>query len=327
MGNLGVAALAVVLAAAFSCRAQAIQEIIDPEVVKKDADFRTQGEYLGKGPLFGSDAAVAAQVIARSKGEFEVFVLKGGLPGEGWKRGDQRVRLEGHRVGKTTNLSGKEFKGTIFQGKLTLTNIQGENETSLEKVDRKSPTLNAKAPEGAKVLFDGTSADQFAHGTMSADKNLMSEATTKEKFGDYSLHLEFRLSYMPAAQGQARSNSGLYVHNCYEIQVLDSFGLEGKENECGGIYSVDAPKVNMCLPPLTWQTYDVDFTAPRYGDDGKKMKSAHVVVKHNGVVVQDVDLPKATPGAQDEGPAPRPFYMQGHGNKVEYRNIWLVEKK
>ena len=162
---------------------------------------------------------------------------------------------------------------------------------------------------------------------MSRDKNLMSEATSKQKFGDYRLHVEFRLSYMPNARGQGRSNSGVYLHDCYEIQVLDSFGLEGKDNECGGFYQLRQPDVNMCYPPLTWQTYDVEFTAPKY-QDGKKTANARVTVKHNGVVIHpDFELARNTPGRQKEGPAPRPLYLQGHGNKVEFRNIWLVEEK
>ena len=82
----------------------------------------------------------------------------------------------------------------------------------------------------------------------------------------------------------------------------------------------------MCYPPLTWQTYDVEFTAPKY-KDGKKVANARVEVRHNGVVIHpEFELPHATPGRQAEGPAPRPFYLQGHGNKVEYRNIWVKEK-
>ena len=101
----------------------------------------------------------------------------------------------------------------------------------------------------------------------------MSEATTKDGFTDYTLHVELRLSYMPTARGQDRSNSGVYLHDCYEIQVLDSFGLEGEDNECGGFYAIHRPEVNMCYPPLTWQTYDVEFTAPKY-EDGKKTANA-----------------------------------------------------
>ena len=191
---------------------------------------------------------------------------------------------------------------------------------------RHSPTEGAKPPEGAVVLFDGTTAENFKHGTLLPDRNLLSEATSKQGFGDYTLHVEFRLSYMPEARGQARSNSGVYLHDCYEIQVLDSFGLEGEDNECGGFYKLRKPDVNMCFPPLTWQTYDVEFTAPKY-KDGKKVANARVEVRHNGVVIHpEFELPHATPGRQGEGPAPRPLYLQGHGNKVEYRNIWVKEK-
>jgi hypothetical protein len=83
----------------------------------------------------------------------------------------------------------------------------------------------------------------------------------------------------------------------------------------------------MCFPPLVWQTYDIEFTAPKY-ENGKKVANARITVKQNGVTIHDnAELPHATPGRQEEGPAPRPFYLQGHGNKVEYRNIWVVEKK
>ena len=157
------------------------------------------------------------------------------------------------------------------------------------------------------VLFDGSTADKFVHGTLLADGNLLSDATTKQGFGDYTLHMEFRLSYMPNARGQARANSGLYLHDCYEVQVLDSFGLEGLDNECGGFYQLRKPDVNMCFPPLTWQTYDIKFTAPKF-TDGKKTANAKVEVRHNGVVVHpEFELAHNTPGRQGEGPAPASF--------------------
>jgi hypothetical protein len=209
---------------------------------------------------------------------------------------------------------------------MTITQKDG-TQLQLRRTVRHSPTEGAKPPEGAVVLFDGTTPEHFQHGEMSPDGNLMSEATSKEKFGDYTLHVELRLSYMPTARGQDRSNSGVYLHDCYEIQVLDSFGLEGADNECGAFYGIRRPDVNMCYPPLTWQTYDAEFTAPRYEGD-KKTADARATVRHNGVVVQpDFDIPRSTPGREPEGPGPRPIYLQGHGNKVEFRNIWVVEKK
>jgi hypothetical protein len=103
--------------------------------------------------------------------------------------------------------------------------------------------------------------------------------------------------------------------------------LEGEDNECGGIYSMAKPAVNMCFPPLAWQTYDIDFTAARFDEDGNKMKNARVTIKHNGVVIHDdLELPHGTPGRYPEGPEPQGLFLQDHGNPVVFRNIWVVEK-
>jgi hypothetical protein len=119
----------------------------------------------------------------------------------------------------------------------------------------------------------------------------------------------------------------MYVHGRYEVQILDSFGLEGKDNECGGIYQIAEPDVNMCFPPLAWQTYDADFQAARYDDQGNKTANARLTVRHNGVVIHDdLELPRATPGRYGEGPEPGPLFLQDHGNPVVFRNIWIVEK-
>ena len=119
----------------------------------------------------------------------------------------------------------------------------------------------------------------------------------------------------------------MYIHSRYEVQILDSFGLEGKDNECGGIYSVARPKVNMCYPPLSWQTYDIDFVSARFDESGNKTSNARVTVKHNGVVIHDdLELPKHTPGRNKEGPEPAPLFLQNHSNPVVFRNIWVVEK-
>jgi hypothetical protein len=258
------------------------------------------------------------------------------LPGDGWKRGDKTKKLDAKLAGKEVvlTLAAAEGKtddanaksvGKIADSTMTVTAPEGT--WTLNRIERKSSTLGAKPPEGAVVLFDGTTAEHFEHGTLLKNKNLLSEATSKQKFGDYTLHVELRLSYMPLARGQERSNSGVYLHDCYEIQVLDSFGLEGEDNECGGFYQLRKPDVNMCFPPLTWQTYDVKFTAPKYEGE-KKVANAKVEVRHNGVVIHpEFELEHATPGRESEGPAPRPIYLQGHGNKVEYRNIWVQEKK
>jgi hypothetical protein len=177
------------------------------------------------------------------------------------------------------------------------------------------------------VLFDGSSVDKWENGKLVQDKWLgATNATTKQKFGDHSLHIEFRTPFMPEARGQARGNSGVYLQGRYELQVLDSFGLEGKNNECGGIYTIAEPIVNMCLPPLVWQTYDIDFTAARYDGD-KKTANARVTVKHNGVLIHDdLELSHGTPGFRPEGPGKESLFLQDHGDPVVFRNIWIVEK-
>ena len=211
---------------------------------------------------------------------------------------------------------------------MTVSDIDGNKVGQLKKVERKGCTLCAKPPEGAVVLFDGSSAESFHLGRIVEDKLLAAGCESKQKFGDHRLHVEFRTPFKPDARGQGRGNSGVYVQGRYEVQVLDSFGLEGKNNECGGVYSIAEPRVNMCLPPLAWQTYDFDFTAARYDADGKKVQNARLTLRHNGVVIHDdIELPHGTPGHHGEGSGPDGVYLQGHGNPVVFRNVWVVEKK
>ncbi len=110
--------------------------------------------------------------------------------------------------------------------------------------------------------------------------------------------------------------------------MLDSFGVHGEDNECGATYPIRGPTVNMCFPPLTWQTYAVDFTAAEYAD-GKKTKDAKMTVRNNGVLIhEDAAVDHATRAAPNkDGAEPGPIYLQNHGNPVRYRNIWIVEKK
>lgn len=294
----------------------------DPE--KTDDDFAVQGEYVGK----VRDQKFGVQVVALGHGKFRSVGYRGGLPGEGWDEKETIIR-EGERDGDVTTFVGERGTGKIRDGKLTVLDKAGVEVGSLERVSRESPTLGAEPPEGAVVLFDGKSAEQFEGGKLTDDGLLMNGATSKQKFQDCAVHIEFRTPYQPEDSGQGRGNSGCYLQGRYEVQILDSFGLTGENNECGGIYSIAKPKLNMCFPPLAWQTYDIEYTAARFDDAGKKTADAKLTVKHNGVEIHhDVALPHSTTAAPvAEGAEPGPLYLQDHGNPVRYRNVWIVEKK
>ena len=294
---------------------------IDPAAaLREDPDFAIQGEFAGK--LDGEP--VGLQLIAEGKGKFSAVLYPGGLPGAGWD-GVKARRDKGsaETVNGTTKITIASRLGTVTKDEATF------GKDVLTKVSRTSPTLGAKPPAGAVVLFDGSSADAWTGSGVTEDKLLRAGQDSRSAFGSYSIHLEFLLPYKPFARGQDRGNSGFYNQSRYEVQILDSFGLEGENNECGGIYSIKAPDLNMCLPPLVWQTYDIDYTAAAFDAAGKKTSNARITVKHNGVVIhKDVELPHATTAApRREGPEPGPLHLQNHGNPVQYRNIWLVEKK
>jgi hypothetical protein len=203
-----------------------------------------------------------------------------------------------------------------------------------------------KPPRGAVVLFNGKDLSKWegrngGEARWEIEKggsvrvNGTGDIVTRQKFGDYRLHVEFNVPSMPDKMGQARGNSGVYNHGRYEVQVLDSYGpaiqpagrpLE--DNECGGIYKVAAPRVNATLPPGTWQTYDITFRGPRL-KDGKVVEQPRITVVQNGVKIHDnVAVGGATTaGLGDPSEETGPILLQDHGNPVRYRNIWIVPVK
>jgi hypothetical protein len=313
------------------------------------ADFKLQGEYAGD--------KIGAQVIALGAGAFQAVVYPGGLPGAGWD-GQNKILLEGRLEGDRLVLKAaegnrkylaqkpEEFSATrkfppdgqkAWSGEGTAPSLKLKTDdgksVELSRTERKSPTMGAKAPEGAIVLFDGSNTDEWNGGRLDKTTGLLNtdgkDITTKRKFSNYTMHVEFMLPYRPDARGQGRGNSGFYQVDHYECQILDSFGLDGLNNECGGFYTKAAPKVNMCLPPLVWQCYDMEFTNAVQGPDGKKSKNALATVRHNGVPIHEAQEISGPTGGHRSDPEGTPgcIKLQGHGNPLQFRNIWIVEKK
>ena len=217
--------------------------------------------------------------------------------------------------------------------------------------DHSSPQPVPSIP-GLKVLFGGKPDDltnweggagKPAKWTVE-DGILIATAPdsiqTKELFTDCQLHVEFRVPYLPNAKGQSRGNSGVFLQDRYEMQVLDSFGItDPGSGDCGGVYSIHAPLLNACKPPLQWQTYDIVFRAPRTDPATHKVTELpHVTVFLNGILVQNnvaiprsTHMPKVKPGEAPPPPTlpngfdtPGPIRLQWHGAKVAFRNIWIV---
>lgn len=320
----------------------------DPADASLPADFQLQGEYAGE--------KLGAQVIALGGGQFQAVVYPGGLPGDGWDGASKillAAKLEGEQAvftpaagtrkylaQKADEFSAtrkfppegqKAWTGTAAGGTLTIKTDDGK-EFKLAKAARKGPSMGAAPPAGAIVLFDGKNTEEFKGGRLDAKTGLLNtdgnDIVTKRKFSNYLMHLEFMLPYRPDARGQGRGNSGFYQVDHYELQILDSFGLDGVNNECGGFYTKAAPKLNMCLSPLQWQVYDVEFTNAVQGPDGKKAKNATATVRHNGVLIHEGQELSGPTGGHRNDPegTPGPIKLQGHGNPLQFRNIWIVEK-
>jgi len=162
---------------------------------------------------------------------------------------------------------------------------------------------------------------------MTAERLMKEGATTVRKFQDATLHVEFRVPFDPQADPNYRGNSGVYVHGNYEVNILDSMGLVGSANENGGIPGVRSPDLNMAFPPLSWQTFDIEFRAARWNGE-TKTENARMSVYFNGVLVhEDLELD----GATTHNPLPEtseagPIFFQSNPFPVRFRYLWVLEK-
>ena len=318
-------ALLGMLAIAATADAQDLSKGIT-DLSQVDIDYHIQGEYVGTIPLCGVCRPIGLQVVALGEGKFSALIYRGGLPGNGFD-GSPRLKLAGSWADERVILGGEDLVVYLQTGYAAVVkNTAGQRLGFLQPVKRLSTTQGAIPPANAIVLFDGKNTDLLKNAKVTADGLLEIGCETKDQYQNFTLHGEFRTPYMPLARGQARANSGFYLQKRYEVQVLDSFGLEPQFNDCGSLYKFKAPDLNMSFPPLRWQTYDIVFNAPKFSADGQKLAKARITVRHNGVVIHDrLELDNKTGGGSAEGPNPLPILLQNHGNPVNYRNIWLVD--
>ena len=191
-------------------------------------------------------------------------------------------------------------------------------------------------PSDATLLFDGKDLSQWTNGEKWEVRDGFAipretGITSKQSFGDCQLHLEWATPAEVSGDGQGRGNSGVYLMERYEVQILDSY--ENKtyfDGQAGSIYKQHPPLVNACRKPGEWQTYDILFTAPRFNAQGKLTRPGYVTVLQNGVVVQNhFELLGGTfyekPPAYEAHPHKAPIHIQFHGNPVRFRNIWIRE--
>lgn len=332
---IGAAALAI------GCQAT---PVVSADVA---SDFKFQGEYLGK--VAPDSLGLGAQVVAKGNGAFAIAFLPGGLPGKGWDtttRADQAGAQQADGVLFPASDPAKQYTAAISADGLTLSGKTPKGESfTLNKAARQSPTLGAAPPAGsaAIVLFDGKDLSAFAPGSAVLDSGLLlptgsasSGAVTLRTFGSFTLHLEFRVPFMPTSSEQGRGNSGVYLQGRYELQILDSFGLNILRNgegpatqECGAFFQLVRPRLNMSLPPLAWQTYDIEFTKAKFDAPGTTvLEPAMVTIRLNGELIHDRQkLVNQTLLGDAVGPTPGPLRFQAHGDPVHYRNIWVVENE
>ena len=292
------------------------------------------GEYAG---TFHADSKVSLKAVGKvvDEGDRHRVVLYT-TPETPIDQGAY-VEISGQVEGSELALSGLSggygWKGQIKDGTLAVKSGYGQF-FEMKKIESKSPNAGLKPPQNAVVLlaFEPGKAPDLSNWTNEAWVALPDGSMqvtpkkgtnrTRQQFGDIKqLHIEFWLPLEPTKRGQSRANSGVYVADMYEVQVLDSFGLVETSGDCGSLYNLARPRINASLPPETWQTYDITFRAPRMDASGKVTELPRITVVFNGVKIHDnLEIPGGRHRAKG------PLQLQDHGHKIQFRNVWVVEQ-
>ncbi|MFI8184251.1 family 16 glycoside hydrolase [Actinacidiphila glaucinigra] len=309
------------------------------------ADIDTEhAGYTGGGFVdgFGTPGATATfDVDAPKKGTYDVGLryANGPHPFTGTKtigvsvNGGQPLRTSLPSTGAWNRWSTRSERLELRKGRNTITYTYGPEDTGHVNLDM----VEVRRPGGRIDLFSGGSAAtawqhtdgrsvEWPHTAEESIEVCCGDIRTKQAFGDFRLHAEFRVPKLPDdVTGQDRGNSGIYLQDRYELQILDSFGVEQlASNEAASIYNKKAADLNAATAPETWQTYDVVFRAARFDAEGDKTDDARITVVWNGKKVHDgVAVDGPTGGGDAESAAAGAIRLQDHGNKVRFRNLWI----
>jgi len=226
---------------------------------------------------------------------------------------------------------------------------EGQFQWAVHDMERPRPAIvtparqDGQPPANAVVLFDGTGLSRWVsakdggaakwrvtNGYMEVVKKT-GDIRTKRSFGSCRLHIEWATPAAVAGIGQQRGNSGVFLMDNYEVQVLDSYNnITYADGQAASLYGQYPPLVNASRGPGQWQSYDIIFHRPKFAKSGKVVRKGRITVLHNGVVVQDnVQILGPTKHKVRTKYVPHedrlPIRLQDHGDPVRYRNIWLVE--
>lgn len=300
--------------------------------------------YTGGGFVdgFGTPGAMATfEVDAPAKGGYDVGLryANGPHPFTGTKtlgitvNGGQAQQTSLPFTGAWNRWSTKTERLSLRKGRNTIAYTYRPEDTghvNLDMIEVRRPGSRIDLFSGGSVSTawqhtDGRSVE-WPHSAEDSIEVCCGDIRTKQAFGDFRLHAEFRVPKLPDdVTGQDRGNSGIYLQERYEIQILDSFGVEKlAPNDAASIYNKKAADLNAATAPETWQTYDIDFRAARFDTEGRKTDDARVTVVWNGRKVHDnVAVDGPTGGGDAESAATGAIRLQDHGNKVRFRNLWI----
>lgn len=302
------------------------------------------GTYEGGYRAIGrAELPATGIVVSEGPGLYRTTVqFREAAPAEGFQQLELHGGVAGMRVTFLGYSNSAYWHGEVAEGKLLIT--RGDEhyggQFELKLTEHHSPTEGQAPPKGAVVLLP---FEEGKPSNLDAWKNkewkVLPDGSvqvasgkganyTVQQFGDMQMHIEFNLPHLPLAFGQGRANSGIYIQNRYELQILDSFGVLVSAGDCGAFYQLSTPRVNANFPPERWQTYDVTFRAPRLDSGGTQREPAKVTVLLNGVSIQeDLVLEHPSPGGAEKPAEKDCIQIQDHGNPIRFRNAWVAELK